>query len=135
MQTAPPGQLVLMLYDGILRFLEQSLTGFSKEDPAEHNSTISNNVVRAQDIIRELARSLNVSQGGTLALELERLYDYFDRRLTESNVHKQPDGIQEVIGRVSILRTAWASMLRGEGPGGQNSVGEPALATLQVADA
>jgi flagellar protein FliS len=115
MQTAPPGQLVLMLYEGTIRFLEQALDGFSKDDPAEFNGTISNNVVRAQEIIRELDRSLNLALGGELALQLRRLYDYFDRRLMESNLRKEEAGIREVIGRVSTLRNAWASMLKGEG--------------------
>ena len=65
-QTAPPGQLVLMLYDGIIRFLEQAVTGFDRQDPAEFNGIISNNIVRAQEIIRELDRCLNVPLGVNL---------------------------------------------------------------------
>ncbi len=114
MQTAPPGQLVLMLYEGAIRFLEQALTGFTKDDPVEFNETISNNVVRAQEIIRELDRSLNLHAGGELAQQLRRLYDYFDRRLMESNMKKEDEGIREVISRISTLRTAWATMLKGE---------------------
>ena len=113
LQTAPPGQLVLMLYEGTIRFLEQALAGFSKDDPLEFNGAINNNVLRAQEIIRELDRSLNVEAGGELANQLRRLYDYFDRRLTESNIKKDPDDIQEVISRVTVLRTAWATMLKG----------------------
>jgi flagellar secretion chaperone FliS len=113
MQTAPPGHLVLMLFEGAIRFLEQALGGFKSEDPAEFNSTISNNVIRAQDIIRELNRCLDLAAGGELAQHLRRLYEYFDRRLMESNIKKEPDGIQEVIGRVSDLRNAWAEMLKG----------------------
>ena len=114
MQTAPPGHLVLMLYEGTLRFLERALTGFSIEDPAECNETISNNIVRAQEIIRELARCLDLNMGGELAQHLDRLYDYFDRRLMESNLTKKEDGIRDVINRVSVLRNAWATMLRGD---------------------
>jgi flagellar secretion chaperone FliS len=114
MQTAPPGHLVLMLYEGSIRFLDQALAGFGLEDPAEFNRTISNNVLRAQEIIRELDMSLNLAAGGELALQLRRLYDYFDRRLTESNVKKEADGIREIVSRVSELRNAWAKMLKGE---------------------
>jgi flagellar protein FliS len=120
MQTAPPGQLVLMLYEGAIRFLEKALAGFSKEDPAEFNSTINNNILRAQEILRELDMSLNLVEGGELALHLRRLYDYFDRRLTESNVKKEAGGIHEVISRVSDLRNAWASMLGGQGRAGES---------------
>lgn len=113
-QTASPGQLVLMLFDGAIRFLECALTGFSKEDPVEYCSTINNNVLRAQAIIHELNVSLNVEQGGEFAQTMRRLYDYFDRRLQESNVKKIPVGIQEVIQRLSTLREAWSQMLQGK---------------------
>jgi len=110
-QTASPVQLVLMLYDGAIRFLERSLGGFSKDDPAEYNSTINNNLLRAQDIINELNSSLNMEAGGEVAANLRQLYVYFDRRLTESNIHKKQDGIKEVISRLTVLRDAWATML------------------------
>lgn len=112
MQTAPPGQLVLMLYEGAIRFLERALGGFDKDDPAEFNLTINNNVLRAQEIIRELNASLNMERGGEFADRLRGLYDYFDRRLMESNLKKEDGGIKEVIQRLTVLRDAWATMLR-----------------------
>lgn len=112
-QTAPPGQLVLMLYEGAIRFLERGLAGFDLQDPAEANMTVHNNLQRAVDIIRELNVSLNMEQGGEFASTLRRLYEYFDRRIWESNMQKQPDGVKEVIRHISVLRDAWASMLSG----------------------
>ena len=50
-QTAPPGQLVLMLFEGAIRFLDRALIGFTKEDPAEFHQTINNNIIRAQEIV------------------------------------------------------------------------------------
>jgi flagellar protein FliS len=110
-QTASPGQLVLMLYDGALRFLEKSLGGFGMEDPIEFNQTISNNVIRAQAIIGELNSTLNMQQGGQLAYTLRRLYVYMDDRLMESNLRKSPEGIRDTIRRLTILRDAWQEML------------------------
>jgi flagellar protein FliS len=114
-QTAPPGQLVLMLYEGAIRALERSLPGFSCDDPAEANTLIHNNLQRAQDIIRELNHSLNMAQGGDCAATLRRLYDYFERRIWESNVQKKADGVEEVIRHVTVLRDAWATMLNSNG--------------------
>jgi len=114
-KTAPPGQLVLMLYDGTLRSLERALKGFSYEDPAEFNMTVHNNLQRAQDIIRELNLALNMEQGGQFAATLRRLYDYFDRRIWESNVQKRREGVEEVIRHLTVLRDAWATMLNGQG--------------------
>ena len=53
-QTASPGQVVLMLYDGILRFREQARSSFSNDDPKEFNEAINNNLQRAQAIINEM---------------------------------------------------------------------------------
>ena len=52
-----------------------------------------------------------MEQGGECAVTLRQLYDYFDRRLWESNLHKKPDGATEVMLHLSELRNAWATML------------------------
>ncbi len=129
-RTASPGQLVLMLYEGALKFLNRAKEGFTLEDPVEFNTAINNNILRAQEIIRELDFSLNLEQGGELGLQLHRLYDYFDRRLLEANLRKDPDGITEVIERMTVLRDAWATMLNQQGfNGAAASAPMPALAT------
>lgn len=115
-QTAPPGQLVLMLYEGVIRFLERALDGFNRQDPVEFNETISNNVLKAQAIIHELNMSLNMEAGGEFSANLRRLYDYLDRRLLDSNLKKEDTGIRETLQRITTLRDAWATMLNGNNP-------------------
>lgn len=114
-QTASPGQVVLMLLDGTINFLERALQGFHLEDPAEHNATISNNILRAQAVIDELDRSLNLAEGGEFSANMRRLYHYMDRRLMESNLRKEQAGIQEVVQRLSVIRDAWRDMLQNSG--------------------
>ncbi len=109
--TAPPGRIVLMLFDGAIHCLERALPGFSREDPAEANMTIHNNLQRAQDIIRELNAALDLERGGECAATLRQLYDYFERRLMESNVQKRRDAADEVLRHLTVLRDAWATML------------------------
>jgi flagellar protein FliS len=114
-QTAPPGQLVLMLYDGAIRFLERALTGFGSTDPGERNMTINNNLQRAVDIVRELNFCLDTEAGGQLAQTLRDLYDYMERRLMESNFKKRRTGVDEVLVHIRELRNAWATMLANQG--------------------
>jgi len=114
-QTAPPGQLVLMLFDGAIRFSERALTGFAFTDPGERNTTINNNLQRAVDIVRELNCCLNTDDGGQLARTLRDLYDYMERRLLESNFKKNRAGVDEVIVHLKELRDAWATMLANQG--------------------
>lgn len=121
-QTAAPGNLVLMLYDGALRFLERAVDAFQHEDPVEHNAGVNNNILRAQSIINELNLSLDMDTGGELADKLRGLYNYFDQRLQEGNIHKQPAPVEEVIDRLSVIRDAWREMLH------QDKAPEPAFA-------
>lgn len=112
-KTASPGHLVVMLYDGAISFLERALTGFAFEDPLEFNSTISNNIVRAQQILSELNGSLDMERGGDISTTLRPLYYYMDAQLTQSNLKKTRGGIDESIRHLTVLRDAWREMLAG----------------------
>src|SRR6185503_5795959 len=113
--TAPPGQIVLMLFEGAIRSLERSLPGFTNTDPAEANMIIHNNLQRAQDIIRELNGALNMEQGGEFATNMRRLYEYLERRIWESKLKKNSAGVGESIRHLTVLRDAWATMLNNQG--------------------
>lgn len=125
--TAPPGQIILMLYEGALRALERALLGFSHQDLAQANMAINNNVKHGQEIIRHLNLALNLEAGGDCAATLRRLYDYFDRRLGESNLKKQRNGIEEVMGHLNVLRDAWSAMLSNQAAGIAPSLEAPPL--------
>jgi len=128
-QTAPPGQLVLMLFDGVLLSLDRALLGFSYTDIGERNAAIHNNIQRAVDIIRELNCSLDLASGGQLADTLRNLYAFFERRLIQSNLKKSRKGIDEVLPMIRQLRDAWFSMLNGENSAGPVVAWPPAQMT------
>jgi flagellar protein FliS len=129
-QTASPGHLVLMLYDGAIRFLERGLTGFDYQDPAQFNQTISNNIIRAQAIIREMNARLDMEQGGEISENFRRLYNYFNRRLQQANFKKKKEPIEEVLGHLREIRDSWAEMLT---QGRANDEATSATAELQPA--
>ncbi len=111
-ETASPGQRVLMMYEGALKFLERARCGFDFDDPLESNLAIHNNIGRARAILHELDAALDVNGGGELAVTLRRLYEYFDWRLDESLRHKRIEGLDEVMRRLNTLRDAWEQMLQ-----------------------
>jgi flagellar secretion chaperone FliS len=111
-QTATPGQLVLMLYEGAIKFLEMALGGFEHKDPAQFNQTINNNILRAQAIIHEMNASLNMQEGGEAAANFRRLYNYLYRRLRDANRAKKQEPIDETLRHLRVLRDSWAEMLR-----------------------
>jgi len=102
-QTAPPEQLVVMLYDGAIRFLEQAKTGL------QDGKDISEPLARVQDIIVELAASLNRS-AGEVAENLARLYDFWIQWLLQAQIRRDGAKIDEVLGMVRELREAWATI-------------------------
>jgi len=68
--TASPGQLVLMMFDGALRFLALAKEGFNQpEENVRRFETINLNLQRAQNIIAELQGSLNYEAGGEIVGE------------------------------------------------------------------
>jgi len=129
-KTATPGQLVLMLFDGALRFLDRAMVGFSLDDPLDSNLAINNNILKAQEIIRELNMSLNLEEGGEFALTMRRLYTYYDLQLSQSNLRKESEGVQLVIRLLTVIRDAWAEMLA---TGGSRVVDQHAEFQLQAA--
>jgi len=111
--TASPGQLVLMLYDGALRFLGHARDALqAPEDSPRRIEIINNNLIKAQNILAELKGNLNHEIGGDHAANLDRLYEYYIRRLLEANMKKKVEPVIEVESLVRQLRDGWAEMLR-----------------------
>jgi len=123
--TATPASLLLMLYDGAIRFMRIADKAFDCEDPLEFNQSIHNNLVKAQNIVRELRGAL-ISRGEgedeDLVNNLIALYDYFDRRLQEANVKKNREIVHEIIARMSDLREAWAEAYSKENQNKESSI-------------
>jgi flagellar protein FliS len=113
--TASPGQLVLMMFDGALKFLALAQEGFNQPvENVRRFESININLQKAQNIIAELQGCLNHEAGGEIAVTLDRLYDYYSRRLFEANVKKRVEPVIEVEHFLKELRDAWAEMLRKE---------------------
>lgn len=110
--TVSPGKLILMLYDGALKFMHQAEQGFKDSNFIRRNETVNNNLIKAQKIINELQNSLDLSVEGDLPKTLNDLYDYCFNRLEIANIQKKPEAIKEAYKVISDLRSAWADMLQ-----------------------
>lgn len=109
-ETANQGKLVLMLYDGAIRFLNTALVALEQRIIDKTN----NNIIRAQDIIWELMGSLDMEAGGDIAKNLFSLYDFMNRQLIEANIRKNPEPIKQVISMLQQLREAWVIVFQKE---------------------
>ena len=120
--SASPAQLIDMLYDRACRDLNSAKEFFT--DPNDRNAICEavKFVVHAQRIITELKRCLNLEQGGELADNLDRLYEYMQFRLTESVQQLDARGVGEVAELLNELYQAWHSSVLDPGP---DAVGDP----------
>jgi flagellar secretion chaperone FliS len=107
--TAPPEQLVLMLYDGVHRFLFQATVAMRGGDYILTNTKLQ----RAEAIIDELIATLDHEQGGVIADRLNAIYLYARRTLGESRIEKSPEKIEHVQGLIRDLRESWAQICSG----------------------
>jgi flagellar protein FliS len=114
--TASPGQLVLMLYDGALNSIATAREAMHRPaSDLRRFEIINKNVRKAQRIIAELRATLDFKAGGEFATVMDRLYEYYNRRLLEANLRNQVEPLVEVEGLLGEVRNAWAEMLRKQG--------------------
>ena len=104
--TATPGQLVVMLYDGCLRFLHQSAHAMREDDVVVAGNRLS----RAEAIIDELLTTLDLEQGGVIASRLQGIYVFCNRQLLEARANRDPELIETVSGLLAELRESWAQV-------------------------
>ncbi len=104
--TASPGQRVVMLYDGILKSLRTAREATQDDSPSRFE-TIHNELQHSEQIIRALISALDFNADSDLAQTLEDLYLYWIDRLSQANVRKDPEIIEEVEGLVSDMRETW----------------------------
>ena len=105
--TTDQGQLLLMLYDGALKFLAQAREKMLARDMAGKGILISKTI----DIVNELASSLNMEKGGTLAENLNNLYFLCTTRLLQANAKLDVAQLDSVAGIHSGLRGAYAQIV------------------------
>ena len=104
--TAPPGRLVVMLYDGCLRFLFQSAYAMREGDKLNSQDRMR----RAEAIIDELTVTLDHERGGEIAGRLQGIYAFCRKHLIEASIEQNPAKIEEVSELLTELRDAWAEI-------------------------
>ncbi len=105
-QTASPEELTLMLYNGLVKFIMRAIDAVDKHKVEEAH----NNIIRAQDIVREFMATLDKKY--EIAVSLELLYDYMLRRLIEANTHKDAAILGEVLDMAKQLRDTWEQAMK-----------------------
>ncbi|MEK3883891.1 flagellar export chaperone FliS [Paenibacillus sp. PL2-23] len=106
-QTASGGQLIIMLYEGAIRFAKAGIEGIQVNNYEKAN----HNLKKAQAIIHELIASLN--HGYDISKNLVRIYEYLLHLLIKANVNKSVSPIEEAISHLLELKEAWKQVVKG----------------------
>lgn len=101
-KTASQGSLILMLYDGAIRFIRYALEGMKERK----FDAVNNNLIKAQNIVLELMMSLNLNTGD-IAASLQSIYDFLYRHLIQANIKKDEKIMMECLDMLVELREMW----------------------------
>ena len=106
--TQTRGRLVVLLYEGAIKFLLQARQELEAGNSAAKGQFIN----RALAILNELDACLNMDEGGEVARNLRRLYHFMIRHLGEANAQRDPQRIQDVIDCLKDLNEGWKAISR-----------------------
>jgi flagellar protein FliS len=101
--TASPTKLVVLLYQGALRFLREAMDDIRRQDYVHKRQSID----RAEAIIQYLQVTLDTERGGAIARELNRLYTYMKLRIYDGSARLDCKPIEEVIQLLETLMSGW----------------------------
>ena len=104
--SASPGELTLMLYDGMIRFCNLAEVAVEKKDISKAHT----NIMKMQRIIDYLRQTLDMNY--PVAEDFERMYIYLTQRMVEANMKKDLEILQEINGHLHAIRDNWKEVMR-----------------------
>ena len=102
-QTSNQKQLIVMLFDGMDRFMSRAIQGIKRGDIEVAHT----NLHRTGQILLELMSTLREDKGGEIALNLKRLYLFCYERIVIANLKKDVEMIAEVKEVMAKLAEGW----------------------------
>ncbi|PLT32615.1 flagellar export chaperone FliS [Bacillus sp. V5-8f] len=104
--TASPGELTLMLYNGCLKFISQAKKAIEDKSTENRNT----NIQKAQNIVQELMVTLKTDT--EVANNMMIMYDYLNRRLIEANIKNDSEILTEVEEYIVEFRNLWKQVIQ-----------------------
>ena len=114
-------QLVVLLYDGAIRFLGEAKACTESGDRRGKSAAIS----RTLSILAELQSTLRVEEGGEIAKSLDGLYTYITERILDANLKGNATGLDEAMRLLRTLHSAWTEIAQRAQPAAHNASNEP----------
>lgn len=124
--TSSPVKLVVMLYEGAIRFLHQAKEATARKDAEAKGRAVD----RAIAIIQHLQGSLDFDKGGQVSYDLDRLYTYISTCIFEGSAKLNADAFDEAIKLLTTIHSGWEELSLKE----QDSSPPSGLASKETAD-
>lgn len=102
-ETATPEKLLLMLYNGAIKFLHLAEKALDEKDYSASNQWL----IKVQDIILELMNTLDMERGGEIAANLYQLYDFYLQETIQANLKKDAKRLTSVLEFFELFRETW----------------------------
>lgn len=104
--TSSQGKLILMMYEGAIKFTKMALQSLDQKDIAGKAKYIG----KIHDIINELSVSLDLKNGGEVTARLETLYQFVLRQLTLANIKSDRAALESILKVLEPLKDAWCQI-------------------------
>ena len=111
-RTATPEMLVAKLYEGAMRHIRIARGAEGPQAVSKRAESIS----KAVAIVNELQQSLDIEVGGEMARNLDALYTFVTERLLDANLQKRTEYLDECLGVLTPLHSAWAKIAQDPPP-------------------
>ena len=103
--SASPAELTLMLYEGAIKFCNIAIVAVESKNIEKAHV----HIVKVERIIDYLRQTLNMDY--PVSEDFEKIYGYLGRRLTEANVKKDKEILEEVNGHLHSMRDTWKQVM------------------------
>ncbi len=110
--TSSQGKLILMMYEGAIKFTKMALLSMDKNDISGKAKYIG----KTHDIVNELSVSLDLKKGGEVTARLETLYQFVLRQLTLANIKSDRKALESIIKVLEPLHDAWSQVFDSNHP-------------------
>ena len=104
--TATPEELVLMLYKGALKFINQAIAYMEEKNIEKTHQTL----IKAQNIFYELSASLDMKYD--ISDNLQSIYTYIIEGLGQANIEKSQEKLREIVPYIKDLRDTWSEAMK-----------------------
>jgi len=105
--SASREKILLMLYEGSIKFVKRAIKACEDKNIAERGL----NIGRACDIVMELNNTLDHKVGGELSANLEKLYVFITDQLTKANITGDPKYLQDALKILETLNEGWVQAI------------------------